>query len=83
MNRIGAYWLREDQKALIATLNGIFATGTGSEKGALEETHVSDQSKASTGIDAAMVLDAKQLLGDSADQVTAIAMHSAVYTKLQ
>lgn len=83
LNRIGAYWLREDQKALIATLNGIFATGTGGEKGALEETHVSDQSKASTGIDAAMVLDAKQLLGDSADQVTAIAMHSAVYTKLQ
>ena len=72
---VRAYWLREDQKALIATLNGIFATGTGGEKGALEETHVSDQSKASTGIDAAMVLDAKQLLGDSADQVTTIAMH--------
>lgn len=83
LNRIGAYWLREDQKALIATLNGIFATGTGGEKGALEETHVLDQSKGSASIDASMVLDAKQLLGDASSQVTTIAMHSEVYNKLQ
>lgn len=29
------------------------------------------------------ILDTKQLLGDAADQFTAIAMHSAVYTTLQ
>jgi len=34
-------------------------------------------------IDAEMLLDAKQLLGDAADKLTALGMHSATYTELQ
>ena len=48
--------------------------------------HVSDISgEASTVrvIGAEAVLDAKQLLGDNADQLQAIMIHSAVFTKLQ
>lgn len=81
LNRIGAYWLRQDQKVLISVLNGIFSKGSSGEKSALQDTHVLDGSK--NVIDAAMILDAKQLLGDYAGQISAIAMHSAVYTKLQ
>ena len=45
--------------------------------------HVLDKSAVTTGIDAKMVLDGKQLLGDAADQLTAMCMHSATFTALQ
>jgi hypothetical protein len=83
MQAIGAqvarWWARQEQKVLISILNGIFS-------GTLAATHVNDIS-AGTGaaavIGANTVLDTKQLLGDAADQFTALAMHSVVYTLLQ
>lgn len=77
--QVAGWWARKEQAVLISILNGIFGS-------ALATTHVNDIS-AGTG-DAAVIsgnaiLDTKQLLGDAADQFTAIAMHSAVYTTLQ
>jgi hypothetical protein len=74
MNRIGDWWLRDEQHMLISIMNGIFA-------GALKDTHVLD--RVGKGLDAKTILDTKQLLGDSADRVTMIGMHSAVFTELQ
>ena len=73
-NRVADYWARQEQKTLVSVLQGIFASSSMAD-------HVSDQS--SSVISAEAVLDAKQLLGDSADQLQAIMMHSAVFTKLQ
>lgn len=73
-NRVSDYWARQEQKMLVAVLTGAFAAAS-------MANHVSDQS--SSAISGSMVLDAKQLLGDSADQLQAIMMHSAVYTELQ
>jgi len=83
MEAIGAqvaqWWGIQEQKILISILNGIFG-------GALSSSHVKD---ISSGVDAAAVisanavLDTKQLLGDAASQLTAIVMHSAVFTTLQ
>jgi hypothetical protein len=76
LGRIAAWWLRREQQVLISVLNGVFATG-----GALTATHMLDaQDKV---IDGKMILDGKQLLGDAAERVNMIAMHSAVYTELQ
>lgn len=79
LDRIGAYWTRQEQKVLISILKGLFADGA-----PLATTHMLDITKAKkTAITADTVLDAKQLLGDAAGKFKMIAMHSAVYTKLQ
>lgn len=68
------YWIREEQKILTATMTGVFDSATMSD-------HVEDQS--GTAITADMTLDAKQRLGDAADQLAVFIMHSRVFTALQ
>lgn len=75
-NRVAAYWIGQEQKALIATLSGVFA-------GPLAATHVLDVTAGSTPLSGDVILDGKQLLGDSAGGIVAICMHSAKYTALQ
>ena len=73
-DRVSDYWARREQAILVSVLTGVFASASMSN-------HIADNSSAV--ISGNMVLDAKQLLGDSADQLQAIMMHSAVYTELQ
>lgn len=73
-NRVADYWARQEQKILVSVLTGVFAAAS-------MANHVKDAS--SSVISGNIVLDAKQLLGDSADQLQAIMMHSAVFTELQ
>jgi hypothetical protein len=77
-NRVADYWARKEQKALINTLEGVFAT-------ALASTHVLNLGATSGGsiLTADVVLDAKQKLGDSGSSIVAIAMHSVTFTGLQ
>jgi len=72
---LAEWWVREEQKILISTLTGVFASTT------MAAEHVLD--KSTEKISADNTLDAKQLLGDAADQLAAFVMHSAVYTELQ
>ena len=90
LSRIGDFWLRREQKVLIAVLNGLFGTKTIEEteyKGTLVDSHLLDISGNSGAagklIGGTSILDTKQLLGDAADKVKSLAMHSAVYTALQ
>ena len=75
-DRVSDYWARREQKTLLAVLKGVFASTEMAD-------HILDKSNVATGIDAKMVLDGKQLLGDAADQLTAMVMHSATFTALQ
>ena len=75
-NLIAGWWTRDMQTILINALTGIFAT-------ALASTHVHDVTGGSTALSADVILDGKQKLGDAADSLSAIAMHSAKYTELQ
>ena len=75
-DRVADYWARREQKTLLAVLKGVFASSEMSD-------HILDKSSVSAGISGGMVLDGKQLLGDAADQLQAIAMHSATFTSLQ
>ena len=74
---IANYWVRREQKTLISVLEGAFGASNMSGL-VLDITGNTD-----TAISANAVLDAKQLKGDSAPDLVAIAMHSATYTKLQ
>ncbi|MGG5331623.1 major capsid protein [Enterococcus sp. AZ163] len=84
LGKIASWWLRREQHVLINVLNGLFAdadTGASIPAGPLNGTHL--LAKKTTSISGELVLDAKQLLGDSADRLSMIVMHSAVYTALQ
>ena len=77
--QVAGWWSRREQGILLAILKGIFGA-------ALAETHVNDisaKSGAAANIGGPAILDTKQLLGDAADQLTAMFMHSAVFTTLQ
>lgn len=81
MNRVAAYWARREQAALLSTMKGLFSTG-----GTLEATHqldISAEVGTASKIGSNAILDTKQLLGDSADRIQSIALHSAVFTELQ
>ena len=71
---VAEWWTRDEQRTLISTLAGMFSSAS-------MATHVLDQS--SVLIDANMTLDAKQLLGDASDQLSAVLMHSRTFTSLQ
>lgn len=73
-DRVSDYWARREQKVLVSILKGVFASTE-------MKDHLLD--KSTETIDGSMVLDAKQLLGDNAETLQAIMMHSAVYTALQ
>jgi hypothetical protein len=77
-SRVAKFWMGERSKALFNTLKGVETT--------LAATNVLDIS-ALAGVEGVIsvgtTLDAKQKFGENAELITAIAMHSAVYTKLQ
>ena len=82
-NLVATYWMRREQQILISTLNGIFAT-------TMATSHTKDISipagNSATDVNligATTVIDAATLLGDNADMLTAIAMHSVPYSRLQ
>lgn len=73
-DRVADYWARKEQKILVSVLAGAFASTAMAD-------HVLD--KSTVAISGEVVLDGKQLLGDAAESLQAIMMHSAVYTQLQ
>lgn len=79
---VAAYWARMEQKTLISILSGVFATAT--MAGAVKDISIDDGANATAAnlIGAEAIIDAAYLLGDAADKLTAIAMHSAVYARL-
>jgi hypothetical protein len=76
---IAAYWARDRQKMLFATLKGIFASASMDGN----KSDISAETGTAAVISASTTIDAQQKLGDAADRLTAFSMHSAVYAKLQ
>ncbi|GAB6066020.1 hypothetical protein JCM9492_11120 [Aquifex pyrophilus] len=74
--RLGRFWAKVYDKSLLSVL-----------KGALPNTHKNDVSQQEYGqpditIDLNKIIDTLQLLGDNADNVEVVVMHSKVYTDL-
>src|SRR6185503_4026614 len=80
---VGEYWARTDEGIIVSCLKGIFAAASmsGNLLGIHSET-VAGQS-AATRLNGATFVDACAKLGDRADRLTAVAMHSATETALR
>lgn len=74
-SRAEAYWTRQAQRRLIASLNGIMADNIANDGGDM----VLDVSGDAVVFSAAVVIDAAGTLGDQMGNVAGIAMHSDVY----
>lgn len=76
--RVGAYWSRDMQKNLLATLEGVFKGTTLADK-----IHDITGRDADAGtINARTFVDATQLMGDAKNLLTGVMMHSAVESEL-
>lgn len=75
---VAAYWARRYQSALIAALQGVFASASMSDL-----VHdISGLTGGAETINAKTTVDAAQKLGDAKSQLTAIVMHSATEASL-
>lgn len=82
-NRVAAYWTRRLQAAFIATWNGVIADNSANDSG----DYINDISGAGftdgvTNFSAEAFLDAAQTMGDSQEDLVAVAVHSVVYNRM-
>lgn len=83
-NRVAAYWVRRLQAAFIATWNGVIADNAANDVG----DYINDISGGGfidgvTNFSAEAFLDAAQTMGDSQEDLVAVAVHSVVYNRMQ
>lgn len=78
--RVVAYWDRQYERRLIATLNGIMASNIANNAGDMT-LDISGQAGDAAKFNATSVINAAATLGDRLNDVKAIAMHSHIYTQ--
>lgn len=84
--RVSNYWNRAFQRNLVSVLVGVFADNAANDGGDMrlvKGTDVAGNPTDDQYISAENILDAKQTMGDSADELDVIIMHSVPYTRLQ
>ena len=85
-SKVANWWGRSMQRYVISCMRGIIADNVAGDNGDMVVDISNDAASAVTDaelISAEAILDAKQTMGDSGRKLTAIAMHSAVFTRLQ
>lgn len=90
-SRVAKYWTRRLQVAFVNTVNGVIADNAAAPTGSDTHTQndlVNDISGGSyspgvTDFSAEAFLDAAVTLGDSADDIVAVMVHSVVYNRMQ
>lgn len=76
-SRVAAYWARRFQAATISILNGVMADNVANDDGDMVFDGTAGE------ISGTSILDAKATMGDAANALDAIVMHSIKYTALQ
>lgn len=85
-SKIGGWWASHIQKRVIQSAMGVLADNVANDAGDMLVSVATDAAAATTAaekISADVVINAAQTMGDHKDALTAIAMHSVVYTTLQ
>ena len=77
---VADWWVQREQAITLSILKGLFTAETGALKSHLLDVSA-DQTESTIGVDT--TLSAKQLMGDAADKLGLVFMHSATYTSLQ
>ncbi len=86
LNMVASWWMRDRQKMLVASANGVFAANVASNSSDMVINLANDNAGAPSAaekISATAILMGKQTMGDAADTLSVIMMHSAVHTSLQ
>ena len=84
--RVGKYWATTNERRLIRSMLGILADNVANDGGDMLYSVATDGAAAvadAERISPDVVLTAKQTMGDHAGSLTTIAMHSAIFTRLQ
>lgn len=79
--RAAAYWTRQVQRRLIASLNGILADNVANDAGDMV-LDITGAAGAAAEFATAAVIDAAGTLGDQMGSVAGIAVHSDIYRKM-
>lgn len=80
-NLISDWWIIREQAIMLSTLKGILDPTKGALKAHVLDVSANKGSDCIIGVD--NTLDAKQLMGDAAEKLGVVFMHSATYTQLQ
>ncbi len=80
-DRATAYWTRQTQRRLIASLNGILADNEATDAGDMV-LDITAESGPAAEFATAAVIDAAGTLGDQMGNVAGIAVHSDIYRKM-
>ena len=78
IEQLASYWATQDQKELIATLEGVFASASMADN----RLDISNETGAAGVLSAAAFIDACAKMGDARDALTTVAMNSAAEAKL-
>lgn len=84
--QVSGYWARQYNKATINTLMGILASNVANNGGDMVKCVATDAAGAPVAgelISGSVILDAKQTMGDAADTLKVLMVHSVVHTALQ
>lgn len=84
--RIGSYWATDDEQRLISSLLGVLADNIANDSSDMVIDVATDDAAAVTDnerISSTRTIDALQTMGDHKSSLTAMAMHSAIHTRLQ
>ena len=83
-SRVSDYWVRQLQSLLISSVQGCLLDEAGDADGMTSNiTAGSGTVTAAHRFSAEAFLDAQQTMGDQGDRLTAVAMHSVVFTRAQ
>ena len=85
-SRVADYWVRQSNRYLIASIQGVMADNIANDSSDMLETIVIGGAGTLTAahlFSAEAFLDAAQTLGENAENVVALAVHSVVYTRMQ
>jgi len=79
--RVSAYWNRQFQKSLVASIQGVFADNVAADSSDMVHD-ITGEAGTDAQISADAILEAGQTLGDASDRVKLLVMHSRIYTNL-
>lgn len=82
-SRVASYWTRRSQRALIATMNGVFADNDANDGGDYTNDITGVFAAGVTDFSAEAVIDTAVTAGDSLEDFTLMLVHSIVYAKMR
>lgn len=86
LSRVSAWWARDLNRITVATLNGVVNANVAKNGGDMvyvAGVGVGGSTTPTADLDATVILDAKQTMGDESDALQILMVHSQVYTNLQ